>query len=134
MNNKIKIIKFNKYKAINGTLIPFYLNKKFPMKVKRFFIIKGNKNQTRGRHAHKICRQIFIPINGSSTITILSPKKKIINLNSNSNIAIMLPKLHWCEITFKSNPTSVLVLCDYEYKKSEYINNIREFYSNFKNK
>jgi hypothetical protein len=134
MNNKIKFIKFIKYKAINGTLIPFYLNKNFPIKVKRFFIIKGNKNQTRGKHAHKICKQIFIPINGSSKFTILSPRKKIINLNSNSNTAILLPKLNWCEITFKSNLTSILVLCDYKYKKSEYISNIKKFYSNFRNK
>jgi hypothetical protein len=134
MDNMIKFIRFKTYKAINGTLIPFYLNKKFPIKVKRFFIIKGNKNQTRGKHAHKICKQIFIPINGNAKFTILSPKKKIINLNSNSNIAIMLPKLNWCEITFKSNLASILVLCDYNYKKSEYISNIKEFYSYFKKK
>lgn len=134
MSSKIKFIKFKTYKATNGTLIPFYLDKRFPIKVKRFFIIKGSKNQIRGKHAHKICKQIFIPINGKAKFIILSPKKKIINLNSNSNIAIMLPKLNWCEIIFKSKLTSIIVLCDYKYKKSEYISNIKEFYSNFKNK
>ena len=29
MDNRIKFIRFKTYKAINGTLIPFYLNKKF---------------------------------------------------------------------------------------------------------
>jgi hypothetical protein len=34
----------------------------------------------------------------------------------------------------KSKICSILVLCDYKYKKSEYITNIKEFYLNFKKK
>jgi hypothetical protein len=134
MIKNMKLISYKTYKAVNGTLIPFYLSKKFPIKVKRFFIIKGKKNQIRGRHAHKICKQFFIPINGRATLKIFSPKKKIITLDSNKNTAVLLPKLNWCEITFKSRICSILVLCDYKYKKSEYITNIKEFYLNFKKK
>jgi oxalate decarboxylase/phosphoglucose isomerase-like protein (cupin superfamily) len=134
VKKKIKYILYKNYKATNGTLTPFYINRNFPIKIKRFFIIKGKKGQIRGKHAHKICKQFFIPINGRATLKIFSPKKKIITLDSNKNTAVLLPKLNWCEITFKSKICSILVLCDYPYKKSEYITNIKQFYSNFKKK
>jgi hypothetical protein len=134
VNKKIKNFLYKNYKAINGTLTPFYVNKKFPIKIKRFFIIKGKKNQIRGRHAHKICNQLFIPIIGKIKLKILSPEKKIYILDSNKNIALFTPKLNWCEITFKSNTAALLVLCDYKYKKTEYITDIKKFFSNFKKK
>ena len=134
MNKKIKNILYKNYKETNGTLTPFYINKNFPIKIKRFFIIKGKKGQTRGKHAHKICNQLFIPVVGKVILNILSPKKKIIYLDSNKNLGLFVPKLHWCEITFKSNNAALLVLCDYKYKKKEYITNIKEFYYIFKKK
>lgn len=134
MNKKIKYIAYKNYKETNGTLTPFHLDEKFPIKTKRLFIIQGKKNQIRGKHAHKICNQFFIPINGKTKLKILSPKKKIFILNSKKNRALLVPKLHWCEITFKSKYTALLVLCDYKYLKSEYITNIKKFYSMFKKK
>jgi hypothetical protein len=134
MKKKIEFISYKNYRETNGTLTPFYLNKKFPIKVKRLFIIKGKRNQIRGRHAHKICNQIFIPIYGKVKLKILSPQKKIFFLNSDENTAILVPKLNWCEIIFKSKEAILLVLCDYKYSKSEYIIDLRKFYSMFKKK
>ena len=134
MNKKIKYIAYKNYKETNGSLTPFHLDEKFPIKTKRLFIIQGKKNQMRGKHAHKICNQFFIPITGEAKLKILSPKKKIFILNSKKNRALLVPKLHWCEITFKSKYTALLVLCDYKYHKSEYITNIEKFYSMFKKK
>jgi hypothetical protein len=134
VNKKIKYILYKNYKETNGTLTPFYINRNFPIKIKRFFLIKGKKGQIRGKHAHKICNQLFVPVAGKVKLNILSPKKKIIYLDSNKNLGLFVPKLHWCEITFKSNNTALLVLCDYKYKKTEYITNIEKFLSMFKKK
>lgn len=132
MNKKIKYILYKNYKETNGTLTPFYVNKKFPIIIKRFFIIKGKKGQIRGKHAHKICNQLFIPILGKVKLKILSPNKKLFYLDSHKERALFIPKLHWCEITFKSNYSALLILCDYKYKKTEYITNIDKFYSIYK--
>lgn len=134
MKKKIKYILYKNYKETNGTLSPFYINKNFPIKIKRFFIIKGKKDQTRGKHAHKICNQLFIPIVGKVKLEILSPKKKLFFLDSDKNLGLFIPKLHWCEVTFKSNYSALLVLCDYKYKKTEYVTNIDKFHSMCKKK
>jgi len=93
MNKKIKYIAYKNYKETNGTLTPFHLDKKFPIKIKRLFIIQGKKNQIRGKHAHKICNQFFIPINGKAKLKILSPKKKIFILNSKKKKSTISSKI-----------------------------------------
>ena len=40
---KIKNFKIKTYSSKTGKLIPIYFNKKFPMKVKRVFILYGKK-------------------------------------------------------------------------------------------
>ena len=55
----MKKIKFKSFKKKSGTLIAFSLKKDFPIKVKRIFIINGEKNFTRGDHAHKNAHNLF---------------------------------------------------------------------------
>ena len=46
--------------------------KSFPnFKIKRLFILSGNKDFIRGKHAHKKCTQIFVPISGSVKVEVL---------------------------------------------------------------
>ena len=72
--SKIKIIKLRSYKKKRGKLIPISFDKKFPINVKRIFYIFGKKNEYRGDHAHKKCKQLFIPISGNISL-ILKVKK-----------------------------------------------------------
>ena len=62
---KIKSFKIKTYSSKTGKLIPIYFNKKFPMKVKRVFILYGKKNKIRGNHAHKLCSQLLLCVSGS---------------------------------------------------------------------
>ena len=72
--NNVKIIKLKSFTKKSGTLIPINFNNKFPIKVKRIFYIFGKKNKHRGDHAHKKCKQLFIPIFGN--ISLIIKKKK----------------------------------------------------------
>ena len=49
----MKKFKFSSFKKKSGKLTAFSLKKSFPIKVKRIFIINGEKNFIRGDHAHK---------------------------------------------------------------------------------
>ena len=73
---KIKSFKIKTYSSKTGKLIPIYFNKKFPMKVKRVFILYGKKNKIRGNHAHKKCSQFFIPVLGKFILEIKTPSAK----------------------------------------------------------
>ena len=123
-----KVFNFEKFTKTSGKLLPITFNNKFPIKVKRIFIIYGNKKYKRGDHAHKKCSQVFFPIMGKIKINMQYKKtEKGINLSHNETKALLVPPKIWSSIEFLDNNTVVLVLTDYEYDFKDYIETYKEF-------
>ena len=123
-----KIFNLKKFTKKSGKLLPITFNNKFPIKVKRIFVIYGKKNYIRGDHAHKKCSQIFFPIIGKIKISIKYKKtEKSINLSHKDSKALLVPPRIWSRIEFIKNNSAVLVLTDYEYDFKDYIETYKEF-------
>jgi len=133
--NKVKVIKLKSFTKKSGTLVPINFNNKFPIKVKRIFYIFGKKNQYRGDHAHKKCKQLFIPISGNIALIMKqNEKEKTVMLSSKNNKAILVPNLIWCRLKFLTKNAIVLVACDRKYEFNDYIENYKDFKRIKKNK
>ena len=127
--SEVEIIKLKYFTKKRGTLVPINFNSKFPIKVKRIFYIFGKKNKYRGNHAHKKCKQLFIPLSGKISLIIKkNDKEKKLVLNSKNNRAFLVPNLIWCRLKFLTKNAIVLVVCDRKYEFNDYIGN----YTNFK--
>ena len=74
--NLLKKNKLKNFKDTRGRLF-FYQQNKFLSQ--RVFFIEGNKNKTRGNHAHKQTKQVLININSIAEIEIINQNKKIYN-------------------------------------------------------
>ena len=123
-----KIINFKKFTKTSGKLLPITFDNKFPIKVKRIFIIYGKKNYVRGDHAHKKCSQVFFPIMGKIKINMKYKKtKKSINLTHDNSKALLVPPRIWSSVEFLNSNSLVLVLTDYEYDFKDYIETYKEF-------
>ena len=123
-----KIFNFKKFVEKSGTLLPMSFNHKFPIKVKRIFIIYGKKKYLRGDHAHKKCSQVFFPIKGKIKINMKYKKiKKSINLTHNNSKALLVPPRIWISVESLNSNSAVLVLTDYEYDVKDYIETYKEF-------
>ena len=118
---KEKIIKLKSFKKKGGLLFALDFQKTFPFKIKRIFYIYGRKNLIRGDHAHKKCKQIFIPISGTIELRIKNHKRKKKIILSKKNIAVMVTNLTWCSLKFKNNKSIVMVVCDRKYEYNDYI-------------
>jgi len=126
--NKSEIIKLKSFTKKSGTLVPINFNNKFPIKVKRIFYIFGKKNRYRGDHAHKKCKQLFIPVSGNIALIMKkNDKEKTVVLNSKNNRAILVPNLIWCRLKFLTKNAIVLVACDRKYEFSDYIEKYTDF-------
>ena len=123
-----KIFNFKKFTKTSGKLLPITFNNKFPIKVKRIFIIYGKKKYLRGDHAHKKCSQVFFPIIGKIKINMKYKKtEKSISLSHNGSKALLVPPKIWSRVEFLNNNAVVLVLTDYEYDFNDYIETYKEF-------
>ena len=119
---------FEQFKKKSGTLIPFSLKKNIPFKTKRIFIIYGNKNFTRGNHAHFKCSQYLIPIFGKMEVQIENAKEKSkIVLDHKKKRGLLLKPKTWCKIKFINNNSILLVFCNKEYVYNDYIENYKKF-------
>ena len=123
-----KVINFKKFTKQSGKLLPITFNNKFPIKVKRIFVIYGKKNYIRGDHAHKKCTQVFFPIMGKIKISMKYKKtEKSIGLSHKGSKALLVPPRIWSRVEFLKNNSAVLVLTDYEYDFKDYIETYKEF-------
>ena len=124
----MKKIKFKSFKRESGILVPISFKNSFPFKVKRIFIIDGNKNYMRGDHAHHKCSQFLFPVIGRMKVDLISIKgKKKLILNGKKKIGYLIKPKTWCKISFLTKTAILLVLCDMEYDFSDYIENYEEF-------
>tara|TARA_B110001450_G_C17655732_1_gene495160 strand:+ start:1846 stop:2244 length:399 start_codon:yes stop_codon:yes gene_type:complete len=123
----IKIIKFKKFRDKSGDLVPYYSNLigKFPFINKRIFLVYGKKNHKRSDHAHKICKQLLVCVNGS--IKVVINKKKNFLLSAKKSEGLLIPKLNWSEIFFTKKNSILMVFCDKQYSSKEYIRNYKVF-------
>ncbi len=120
--------KFKSFKKKSGKLIPFSLKKSFPIKVKRIFIINGEKNFVRGDHAHKKCSQFLYPVLGKIKIECTNKKgRKLIVLSHHKSEGYLLRPKTWCKIKFLTKNAILLVACDMEYKFNDYIEKYSDF-------
>ena len=123
-----KIINFKKFTKKSGKLLPITFNNKFPINVKRIFVIYGKKKYKRGDHAHKKCSQIFVPLMGKIKINMkYKNTEKSVNLNHNETKALLVPPRIWSRVEFLKHNSVVLVLTDYEYDFKDYIETYKEF-------
>tara|TARA_B100000780_G_scaffold217365_1_gene156659 strand:- start:7373 stop:7768 length:396 start_codon:yes stop_codon:yes gene_type:complete len=126
---------FLQFKRKSGILIPFSLKKDIPFNTKRIFIIYGNKNYTRGNHAHYKCSQYLVPILGKMEVEIENTNEKTkVVLDHKKKSGLLLKPKTWCKIKFINNNSILLVFCNKEYVYKDYIENYKEFLKIIKKK
>lgn len=128
---KIKDIIFLDVKTIyeaEGNLSVLENYTDFLFKIKRFYYIYNTpENVLRGNHAHKKTKQLFICLNGSCEITCDDGEMKKTFLLDNPNKALNVPEGIWSSEIYADKTTILLVLCNTNYKESDYIKNYDKF-------
>lgn len=105
--------------------------KKKNFKIERIFFLSSNSKCLRGDHAHKVCTQIFLSLNGNIEITIenKSGLKKLKLLEFKKLLKV--PPLNWVKINMKKKQL-LMVICDKKFSEKEYIRNYSTFLKQIK--
>ena len=124
----MQITKFKSYKKKSGTLVPFSIIKDMPFRVKRIFLIYGNKGFKRGNHAHKKCSQLLVPVSGKIEVSFENKQKKITKiLDHKFKKGHLVEPNTWCKLKFLTNNSILMVFCDQEYRFDDYIEKYKDF-------
>lgn len=126
---KIKKIKLDTFKRQNSMLGVFSLKNLSNISIKRLFYISANRNEIRGKHAHKKTNQIFFCLSGSVLIEASTPNETVVfKLNANDDPIIIPPRM-WVVLQFKKK-SIIGVLCDSYFDENEYIRSKEIFNKN----
>ena len=89
--------------------------------VKTIIIVKGNKNETRGRHAHRHVTQYLVCVHGKCRVLCDDGANKKIFELADTTHALLLPPGIWAEQTYLEQDTTLMVVCDALYDEADYI-------------
>lgn len=103
--------------------------KNLPIEFKRFYFINSlnHPSAVRGKHAHKVLRQVIFCINGCFTLNLDDGINKQTVVMDNPFIGVQLNGLIWHEMTNFTPDCVILVIAEDYYKEEDYIRDYQEF-------
>lgn len=94
---------------------------------KRFFLVSGVPNGiSRGGHAHRICWQFILAVNGSASVKVTN---KIMTQNfelKDKQFGLLVPPLNWLEFSLDTSEANLLVMASDYFSEDDYIYNLEE--------
>jgi len=111
-----------------GFLIPISLSS-IPFIPKRVFTVTDiPKNSIRGHHAHYKTEQVLVCVKGEIIVGIDDGKNKI-EKKIKKGQSFYIKNLVWDWQKYLTGNDVMISLCSTEYDKSDYIENIEDFYN-----
>ncbi len=110
----------------NSSLTFFEKNNDTEWDIKRVFFISSTDIDTRGKHAHKKCRQMLISITGEINIKCHDGHREIQRKISGMGETLYVPAGIWVNLELGANST-LAVVADLKFEEDDYIRDWNEF-------
>jgi dTDP-4-dehydrorhamnose 3,5-epimerase-like enzyme len=105
-----------------------------PFEVRRIYWLHNiPKGVERGRHAHRRLRQLMCCVEGAVSVELFDGVSRQSYLLQHPSEALYMPPMVWRSIMGEADRSSVVVLADRPYDRSDYIFEIEEFLSEPRN-
>ena len=129
---KVTEIKFNQHGDDRGQLIALEsMSDRVPFEVKRvYYIFDTTPGTVRGKHAHKVLKQVLICVSGACTIECELPDgSKVQHRLDWPDRGLLIDGLVWREMKEFSKDAVLLVLASEHYDEADYIRSYNVFRS-----
>ena len=130
MNGTVREIEFPQHGDDRGKLIALEaLSDLVPFEVKRvYYIFDTTPGTVRGKHAHKVLKQVLICVSGACTIECEMPDgTKSQHRLDWPNRGLLIEGLVWRNMKEFSKDAVLLVLASEHYDEADYIRDYGEF-------
>jgi len=123
----LEVIETKAFSNKDGVLVPYEYSDNFKATITRTFIVYGEKDSKRGKHAHKKCIQYLCCIRGNCLIQCDDGKDSCeILLDKPINI-LKIPNEIWSSQDYLSDQSMLMVFCTQKYLESDYIRDYSKF-------
>lgn len=126
-SGEVQLVEFEGHLGSLGSLVPFEFSE-LPFAPQRLFTISQvPTGVTRGSHAHRVCHQLLVAVQGSVSLSYESRQVKgRIELDKPDQGLWVRPEV-WLELTSFSEDAVLIVFASEPYSEPEYIRDRNEF-------
>lgn len=122
----IQLIKLPHFKDERGELVPIELKDHIDWEAKRVYYVFNNK-ETRGGHAHRTEKELFICVRGEFTARVHDGKEWQEHKLKGPDQAIYTDNMIWHEFTDFSENGILLAVSSTNYDPSDYVHDFDQF-------
>jgi UDP-2-acetamido-3-amino-2,3-dideoxy-glucuronate N-acetyltransferase len=124
----VTVHNFQRFHDMRGDLCAGEFQRNVPFEPKRYFLVFNVPSaETRGEHAHKLCKQFLVCVSGSIAVVVDDGANREEIVLDRPNMGIYIPPGVWgIQYKFTSDATLLVFASDF-YDSADYIRNYDDF-------
>jgi dTDP-4-dehydrorhamnose 3,5-epimerase-like enzyme len=111
----------------SGQLVVFDAETIENFNISRIFHVFSDRENVRGKHAHKQCNQVLFCNSGKILVKTFDGKKNEEYLLDRPNLGLLVSAGIWSEQLYLTDGAMLSVICDRPYEPEDYIRDFSEF-------
>ena len=124
-----RVVELPRHTRADGEVVVADAAAQVPFQIQRMFVLAAPAGAKRGRHAHRLCSQFMICVNGAVNVVCEDGSEQRTFTLDRRNLALLVPPRIWNTVNFRDDASVVAVLCDRPYEDHDYIRDYAEFLS-----
>jgi dTDP-4-dehydrorhamnose 3,5-epimerase-like enzyme len=125
----VRTIDLPRHARADGEVVVAEAAAQVPFRIERMFALAAPVGAKRGHHAHRLCSQFMICVNGAVDVICEDGSKQKTFILDRRDLALLVPPGLWNTVEFRQNDSVVVVLCDRVYEADDYIRDYAAFLS-----
>lgn len=123
-----RLVELTRAKDMRGSLLALEYAKDIPFPVARIFVIQEvPTKEIRGEHAHRLCEQFLICLQGSVAVLLDDSVNRVTLKLTNDAFGLYVPPMLWAAQYRYSEDAVLLVAASHCYDSSDYIRDYSTF-------
>lgn len=123
----VQTIDLPRHARMDGEVVVAEVGAQVPFAIARMFTVKAPGGAKRGEHAHRLCSQFMICVQGIIDIVCDDGSDRRTFALDRGNLALLVPPMIWNTVMYRQADSVLAVLCDRPYEKEDYIRDYAEF-------
>jgi dTDP-4-dehydrorhamnose 3,5-epimerase-like enzyme len=124
-----RVVELPRHTRADGEVVVADAAAQVPFRIQRMFVLAAPAGAKRGHHAHRLCSQFMICVNGAVNVVCEDGSEQRTFTLDRRNLALLVPPGIWNTVNFRDDASVVAVLCDRPYEDHDYIRDYAEFLS-----
>jgi dTDP-4-dehydrorhamnose 3,5-epimerase-like enzyme len=125
----VRTIDLPRHARADGEVVVAEAAAQVPFRIERMFALAAPIGAKRGHHAHRLCSQFMICVNGAVDVICEDGSKQKTFILDRRDMALLVPPGLWNTVEFRQNDSVLVVLCDRVYEADDYIRDYAAFLS-----